>query len=125
MLSVCPTRPQHCSLRDSVMNWKGFQFFTEDRAMLAEDLLAEYAKKAPVPVMLRGILENVLAPQRLNAVFENGAEKQYPRRLTFAMIVDLMCRGGTRVQPSPQAAYRERAADLPVGERAVYDKING
>lgn len=107
------------------MDWKGFQFFTEDRAMLAEDLLAEYAKKAPVPVMLRGILENVLAPQRLNAVFENEAEKQYTRRLTFAMIVDLMCLVVTRVQPSPHAAYRERAAELPVGERAVYDKING
>jgi len=107
------------------MDWKGFQFFTEDRAMLAEDLLAEYAKKAPVPVMLRGILENVLAPQRLNAIFENNAEKQYTRELTFAMIVDLMCRVVTRVQSSPHAAYRERAADLPVGERAVYDKING
>lgn len=93
--------------------------------MLAEDLLAEYARKAPVPVMLRGILENVLAPQRLNAIFENEAKKQYTRELTFAMIVDLMCRVVTRVQPSPHAAYRERAADLPVGERAMYDKING
>lgn len=107
------------------MDWKGIQFFAEDRAMLAEDLLAEYAKKAPVPVMLRGILENVLAPQRLNAIFENEAEKQYTRKLTFAMIVDLMCRVVTRVQPSPHAAYRERPADFPVGERAIYDKING
>lgn len=93
--------------------------------MLAEDLLAEYAKKAPVPVMLRGILENVLAPQRLNSIFEQEAEKQYTRKLTFAVIVDLMCRVVTRVQPSTHAAYRERAADFPVGERAVYDKING
>lgn len=93
--------------------------------MLVNDLLAEYAKKAPVPVMLRGILENVLAPQRLNSIFESKAEKQYTRNLTFAMIVDLMCRVVTRVQPSPHAAYRERAADFPVGERAVYDKING
>lgn len=93
--------------------------------MLAEDLLAEYAKKAPVPVMLRGILENVLAPSRLNAIFESAAQKQYTRQLTFAMIVDLMCRIVTRVHPSPHAAYRERAAELPVGERAVYDKING
>jgi hypothetical protein len=107
------------------MDWKGFQFFGEDHAMLAEDLLAEYAKKAPVPVMLRGILENVLAPQRLNSIFESEAQKQYTRTLTFAMIVDLMCRVVTRVQPSPHAAYQERAGDFPVGERAVYDKING
>jgi Transposase DDE domain len=107
------------------MDWKDIQFFREDRAMLAEDLLAEYAKKAPVPVMLRGILENVLAPQRLNSIFESEAEKQYTRELTFAMVVDLMCRVVTRVQPSPRAAYQERAADFPVGERAVYDKING
>ena len=107
------------------MDWKGFQFSTEDGAMLAEDVLAAYAKKAPVPVMLRGILENVLAPQRLNAIFESEAEQQYTRTLTFAMIVDLMCRVVTRVQPSLRAAYRERAADLPVGQRAIYDKVNG
>lgn len=93
--------------------------------MLAEELLAEYAKKAPVPVMLRGILENVLAPARLNAIFENAAQRQYTRQLTFAMIVDLMCRVVTRVHPSPHAAYRECASEFPVGERAVYDKING
>jgi len=83
--------------------------------MLAEELLAEYARKAPVPVMLRGILENVLAPSRLNAIFEHEAQKQYTRELTFAMIVDLMCRVVTRVHPSPHAAYRERAAELPDG----------
>ncbi len=93
--------------------------------MLAENLLAEFEKKAPVPVMLRGILENVLAPQRLNAIFETAAQKQYTRTLTFAMIVDLMCRVVTRVQPSPHAAYRERAVDFPASERAVYGKING
>lgn len=108
-----------------MMDWKGFQFFTEDRTMLAEDLLAEYGKKAPVPVMLRGILENVLASQRLNAIFESEAQQQYTRKLTFAMVVGLMCKVVTRVQPSPHAAYHERPEDFPVGERAVYDKING
>jgi IS4 transposase len=107
------------------MDWRDIRLLTEGSDMLAENLLAEYSKKAPVPVMLRGILENVLAPQRLNVIFESAAEQQYTRKLTFAMIVDLMCRVVTRVQPSPHAAYRERAADLPVGERAVYDKING
>lgn len=93
--------------------------------MLTEDLFAEYAKKAPVPVMLRGILENVLSPQRLNAIFESEAQRQYTRELTFAMVVDLMCRIVTRVQPSVRAAYNEQRADLPVGQRTVYDKING
>ena len=72
--------------------------------MLADDLFAGYAKKAPVPVMLRGILENVLAPQRLNAIFESEAQQQYTRKLAFAMVVDLMCRVVTRVQPSLHAA---------------------
>lgn len=107
------------------MDWKYIQFFTEDLAMFAEDLLAEFAKKAPVPVMLRGILENVLAPQRLNAIFENEAEQQYTRKLTFAMVVDLMCRVVTRVQPSLRAVYLERPEDFPVGQRAIYDKVNG
>jgi hypothetical protein len=66
------------------MNWRSFPFVGKDQAMLAEDLLAEYAKQAPVPVMLRGILENVLAPERLNSIFESAAEKQDTRNLTFA-----------------------------------------
>lgn len=93
--------------------------------MLAEDLLEMYSQKAPVTVMLRGILENVLAPQRLNAIFESVAQKQYTRALTFATVVELMSRVVTRVHPSPRAAYRDRAAEFPVGQRAVYDKING
>ncbi len=107
------------------MDWKGFQFFTEELAMFADDLLDLYSQKAPVTVMLRGILENVLAPQRLNAIFESVAERQYTRELTFATVVELMSRVVTRVHPSPHAAYRERSAEFPVGERAVYDKING
>jgi hypothetical protein len=125
MLAGASTYSHYCVVRGFVMDWKGILFFWEDRAMVSEELLAEYSKKAPVPVMLRGILENVLAPQRLNSIFESQAEKQYTRKLTFAMIVQLMCRVVTRVQPSPRAAYRERAADFPVGQRAVYDKING
>lgn len=93
--------------------------------MLTEDLFAEFAKKAPVPVMLRGILENVLAPERLNALFQDEAELQYTRKLTFSMIVDLMCRVVTGVQPSLHSAYQERREAFPVGERAVYDKVNG
>lgn len=93
--------------------------------MLAENLLAEYAKKAPIPVMLRGILENVLAAQRLNALFQSEAEQQYTRKLTFATVVDLMCQVVTRVQPSLRAAYQERSGDVPVGQRAIYDKVNG
>jgi len=108
-----------------MMDWKIFQFVMEDHAMLVDDLLEVYSEKAPVTVMLRGILENVLAPQRLNLIFESMAEKQYTRELTFAMVVELMSRVVTRVHPSPHAAYREREAELPVGERAVYDKING
>jgi hypothetical protein len=93
--------------------------------MLAEELFAAYEKKAPVPMMLRGVLEHVLSPQRLNALFETEAQQQYTRQLTFAMVVELMCRVVTRVQPTLHAAYRERQDELPVGERAVYDKING
>lgn len=93
--------------------------------MLVDDLWAQYAKKAPVPVMLRGILENVLSPQQLNAIFESEAERQYTRDLTFAMLVNLMCRVVTRVQPSVHAAFLEQRNGLPVGERTVYDKING
>jgi len=108
------------------MDWReAFQFFPEGRAMLAEDLFGEYAKKAPVPLMLRGVLENVLAPQRLNAIFEAQAQQQYTRELTFAMVVDLMCQVVTRVQPSLNAAHIQRQDQLPVGKRAVYDKVNG
>jgi hypothetical protein len=55
------------SLNLSAMNSKEFLFMRDGRAMLTENLSAEYAKKAQVLVMLRGILEKALAPSRLNA----------------------------------------------------------
>jgi len=37
-----------------------------------------FAKAAPATVMIRGVLENILSANRLNAVFEDVATVQYP-----------------------------------------------
>lgn len=49
-----------------------------------------FVEKAPVAVMVRGVLERVLSPDALNAIYERAAVKQYTRELMFSSVVGLM-----------------------------------
>jgi hypothetical protein len=83
-----------------------------------------FAEKAPVCVMMREILTNVLSAERLDAVFESAAQKQYTRELTFSSLVSLLTEVVTRSRPSPRKAYQSRKEQLQVSAKAVYEKIN-
>ena len=50
----------------------------------------KFVEKAPVVVMVRGVLERVLNPDALNAIYERVAVKQYTRELLFSNVVGLM-----------------------------------
>jgi IS4 transposase len=84
-----------------------------------------FAKAAPATVMIRGVLENILSANRLNAIFEDVATVQYTRELAFSSVVRLMSQVVMRIRPSVHAAYRERADELDVTAKCIYDKLNG
>ncbi len=91
--------------------------------MLGE-VFERFVEKAPAAVMVRGILERVLSPDALNALFERVAEKQYTRELLFSSVFQLMNLVVCKVQPSIHAAYQDNKEEIETTLAAVYDKLN-
>ena len=83
-----------------------------------------FIEERPICVMARGVLENLLNPERINGLFERTAEVQYTRDLLFSSVVDLMGQVVLGVQPSVHAAYQAQAEEIGVSDQAVYDKLN-
>lgn len=83
-----------------------------------------FIEERPICVMARGILENLLNAERLNALFERTAKVQYTRELMFSTVVDLLGQVVLGIQPSVHAAYQAQAEKIGVSDQAVYDKLN-
>ena len=91
--------------------------------MLFKNLLDRFVDQSPICVMARGLMERALTPRRLDAVFEKTAQRQYTRDLLFSTTVDLMSLVVCRVQPSVNAAYLAKKAEVGVSVKALYDKL--
>ena len=89
------------------------------------NLFERFVEKAPVAVMVRGILERVLSAEALDRLYEKVADRQYTRQLLFSSVFQLMNLVVCRIQPSIHAAYQEHKAQIPTSITAVYDKLNG
>ena len=88
-------------------------------------LLQRFAERTPLPVMVRGILERCLNPERLDAWFERTAEHQYTRTLLFSTVFDLLSQVVCRQQPAVKAAYQAALESIGVSLTSVYNKLNG
>jgi Transposase DDE domain len=93
--------------------------------MLLGDVFETFVNDSPVSVMVRGTLEHALPAAFVDELFERHAKVQYKRELLFSSVVDLMAAVVCKIHPAVNAAYQRRAHEMPVGRRAVYDKING
>ena len=89
--------------------------------MLCGNLFERFVDKSPVTVMLRGVLERALAPDALDQLFAQTAQRQYTRELLFSTTVDLMAAVACRVYPSVHAAYQDKKGQLGVSVRALYE----
>jgi hypothetical protein len=82
-----------------------------------------FLKEAPYCVLTRLTLESLFAPERLDALFRDTAQRQYQHELLFSQVVELMMSVVLCVHPSVLAAYKKRQAELAVSDQAVYDKL--
>lgn len=73
--------------------------------------------------MARAVLQRLLDPQQIDAVFEATAQVQYTHELLFSTLVELMSQVVLGVQPAVFAAYRALKERIPVSDQAVYDKL--
>lgn len=88
-------------------------------------ILENFVQQSPVTVMMRGILERVMSPEKLDQLFEQTAENQYTRELLFSEVVELMMPVVTGRRRSVYASYLAKKEQLSVSGTSVYNKING
>ena len=92
--------------------------------MLLSGPFQKFVEASPVTVMMRGIIENLFHPERLERLFNETAVTQYTRTLPFATVAEVMGKVVFNVNPSLGAALKDRVATLPVTKRAFYLKLN-
>lgn len=88
-------------------------------------IFAAFAQESPVTVMMRGLMEVVFRPERLDAIFAEHAKVQYQRELLFSSLVNLLSLVVCGIHPSVNAAYKVKSASLNVNRSALYQKLNG
>jgi IS4 transposase len=91
--------------------------------MILGECFEKFIERSPVSVMVRGTLERVFDPEKLERVFVDNALLQYTRELTFAQCVGLMSDVVFRIAPSVGAWYKAHREEMSVTRQAVYDKL--
>src|SRR3712207_2964115 len=91
--------------------------------MALDAVFERFARKSPLAVMARLLMQRALSPEWLEGVFEEHRERQYTRELLFSTVVDLMALVALGLRPSLHAAAQE-SDELKVSLAALYDKVN-
>jgi hypothetical protein len=91
--------------------------------MVLDSIFDRFVQGSPLSLMVRGTIEHSLPAQALDDLFQRTAQQQYTRELLFSSLVDLMGLVVCGVHPHVQAAFRERAEQLPVTLKSVYEKF--
>jgi hypothetical protein len=105
-------------------NRQGSSILRWEVAMFSK-ILQRFMERSPVPVMVQMVLERVLSPAKLNALFERTAVEQYTRELLFSTVFELMNLVVFKTFPSINAAYQENHEQIEVSITSVYNKLNG
>lgn len=94
--------------------------------MVLSSVFESFINKRPICVMARGVLERMLDPVRIDAIFEDSAELGFTRDLLFSSLVKLMGDVVLGVRPSVHAAFQAARADDEIGVSltAVYNKLD-
>jgi hypothetical protein len=92
---------------------------------MLDAILEPFVVKSLSSLMLRGLMESVLTPDKIDLIFEKNATLQYTRELLFSSWVDLISTVVCGINPLVNAAYRASSQQLNVSSTAAYDKLNG
>ena len=88
-------------------------------------LFERFVEKAPVSVMVRGLLERCMGALALNKIYEHASDRQYTNTLLFSSVFELMNLVVCKIQPSIHAAYQDRQQEIGTSITSVYNKLNG
>jgi IS4 transposase len=93
--------------------------------MLLSKAFDSFVQGCPVAIMFRGLMERVLGPDRLDAIFVRTARRQYEDTLLFSTVAAMLAEVVNRQRRSINAAYLARQESMEVSVKAVYDKLSG
>ena len=88
--------------------------------MLLGPKFEAFVDKSPLSVMMRGIVERIFHPDRLELIFEEHAVTQYTRHLPFHTVAEVLSEVVFTIVPSVGAGLQAREGTLPVSRRAFY-----
>ncbi len=87
-------------------------------------IFERFVEKSPVTVILRGLMEVVLVPSKLDELFEQTAQTGYTREILFSTLVQMMTQVVCSVRQSIGSVYKGMSAEMRVSKTAVYGKLN-
>jgi IS4 transposase len=93
--------------------------------MVLGKVFERFAEYSPVTVMMRGIMEYVVPPERLDEIFREQAQEQYEDELLFSSAVNVLALAVTGVRKSVNDAYKTERENLQVSVVSVYNKLKG
>lgn len=74
--------------------------------------------------IVRGAMENILAPEVVDGIFEEHARRQCERQLVFSTIVEMMCLVVCRMTPAINDSYRMFRESMTASVKSVDNRIN-
>ena len=83
-----------------------------------------FVEKSPVTVIVRALMEVVLAEPKLDELFEKTAQTGYTKELLFSSLVKMMTQVVCSVRQSIGSVYKAMSEEIGVSKTAVYDKLN-
>lgn len=92
--------------------------------MIIGQVFERFVEESPVSVMVRGLLETILCPEKLDELFEKNAKTQYTKELLFSTVVEMMNTVTCGIRPSIHAAYQAKTSQMNVSVTSVYNKLN-
>jgi hypothetical protein len=87
--------------------------------MSVGECFEKFIDRSPVSVMVRGTLERVFDPEKLERVCTDHAGLPYPRELTLTQGVGRMSDGVFHSVPRVGAGYKAHQEERPVTRQAV------
>jgi IS4 transposase len=88
------------------------------------NVLQKFINRSPAPVMVQGLLEQILNEEKLNTWFEANRGRQYTGELLFSTVVALMLEVVCQLRESVHVAYRN-TENISVSVTSLYNKLNG
>jgi hypothetical protein len=89
-------------------------------AMFGE-ILQVFAEKTPVAVMVHGLLQRFLNPDKINKWFGAISEVQYTRKILFSSVLEIMLQVVCKIRSNVHAAYLN--SDIEASRIALYGKL--